>query len=44
MGYDAVENMTRADREWFLRRLNRQLKQEHEEMKKAANKTKKGKR
>lgn len=43
MGYNAVLNMTREDREWYLRRLNKQLKHEHEEMKKAAAKTK-GKR
>lgn len=42
MGYDAVLNMTTREREWFLRRLNKQLKLEDEAMKKAAAKAKKG--
>lgn len=34
IGWGAVENMTRKEREWILKRLNKQLKYEHDEVEK----------
>lgn len=35
MSYDSIENMLSSDREWYIRRLYKQLQHEDEQMKKA---------
>lgn len=40
IGYEAIEKMTRKEREFFLKRLNKQLKKENDEIEKIKRKAK----
>lgn len=40
IGYDAISEMEPDEREWYVTRLNKQLKYENEEIKKAGAKNK----
>jgi hypothetical protein len=40
MPYDAIQEMEPDEREWFVNRLNNQLKRENEEIKKSGAKNK----
>jgi hypothetical protein len=40
VGYDAISEMPSDEREWFVRRLDKQIKRENDEVKKAQAKNK----